>query len=101
MEIAHSKNGIPIRLTVERWIHITEEHSEMAGYYFEVLETVEEPEAIYEGRYGEQIAVKEIKPEKHIVVIYREINSEDGYIITAFLTRRKKQFEKRARLWPK
>jgi len=33
-------------------IHITEEHSEMAGYYFEVLETVEELEAIYEGKDG-------------------------------------------------
>ncbi|MHC1610492.1 MAG: hypothetical protein ACXQTW_02655 [Candidatus Methanospirareceae archaeon] len=29
-----SKNGVPIRLTDERWLHITEEHSEMAGYYF-------------------------------------------------------------------
>jgi hypothetical protein len=101
MEIARSKNGLPIRLTMERWIHITEEHSEMAGYYFEVLETVEEPEAIYEGEFGEQIAVKEIEPGKHIVVIYREIDSEDGFIITAFLTRRKRQFEKRAKLWPK
>ncbi len=46
MNVVKSKNGVPIRLTEERWIHITEEHSEMAGYYFEVLETVEEPEAI-------------------------------------------------------
>lgn len=73
----------------------------MAGYYFEVLEAVEEPEAIYEGKYGERIAVKDIEPEKHIVVIYKEIDSQDGFIITAFLTRRKKQFEKRAKLWPK
>jgi hypothetical protein len=36
--IAISKNGVPIRLTEERWFHITEEHSEMAGYYFEILE---------------------------------------------------------------
>ncbi|MHC1574416.1 MAG: hypothetical protein ACXQTY_01225 [Candidatus Methanogasteraceae archaeon] len=39
MDVAKSKNGVPIRLTKERWFHITEEHSEMAGYYFEVLET--------------------------------------------------------------
>ena len=55
MNVVKSKNGVPIRLTEERWIHITEEHSEMAGYYFEVLETVEEPEAIYEGKMGECI----------------------------------------------
>ena len=52
MEIVRSKNGVPIRLPEERWFHITEEHSEIAGYYFEVLETVEEPEAIYEGKAG-------------------------------------------------
>jgi len=34
MEIVRSKNGVPIRLTQQRWLHITEEHSEMAGYYF-------------------------------------------------------------------
>ena len=53
MEVLRSKNDVPIRLTEERRIHITEEHSEMAGYYFEVLETVEKPEAIYEGKTGE------------------------------------------------
>jgi len=50
-------------------IHITEEHSEMAGYYFEVLETVEELEAIYEGKMGECIAVGEIDSGKYIVVV--------------------------------
>jgi hypothetical protein len=51
---------VPIRLTEERWFHITEEHSEMAGYYFEVLEAMDEPEAIYKGKKGECIAVREI-----------------------------------------
>lgn len=98
--MAHSKNGVPIRLPEERWFHITEEHSEMAGYYFEALETVESPEAIYRGRAGECIAIKEIETSKYIVVIYKEINKEDGFIVTAFLTRRKKQFERRKKLWP-
>jgi len=70
MEIVRSKNGVPIRLTEERWFHITEEHSEMAGYYFEVLETLQEPEAIYEGKAGELLAVREIQPGKHLVVAY-------------------------------
>lgn len=34
MDIVRSKKGVPIRLTEERWFHITEEHSEMAGYYY-------------------------------------------------------------------
>lgn len=69
MDVAKSKNNVPIRLTEERWFHLTEEHSEMAGYYFEVLEVVEEPEAIYEGKTGEYIAVREIEKGKYIVVI--------------------------------
>ena len=52
MDVIKSKNDVPIRLPEERWFHITEEHSEMAGYYFEVLEAVAQPEAIYEGSAG-------------------------------------------------
>ena len=99
MDVARSKNGVPIRLTEERWIHITEEHSEMAGYYFEVLETVEQPEAIYEGKMGEYIAVRKIDKGKYIVVAYRELSKEDGFVITAFLTRRRKQLERRRKIW--
>ena len=99
MDGVRSKNGVPIRLTEERWFHITEEHSEMAGYYFEVLETVEEPEAIYEGKDGECIAVRQIEKRKYIVVIYRELSDEDGFVITAFLPTRKRQFERRRKIW--
>jgi hypothetical protein len=41
-----SKNNLPIRLTDERWIHITEEHAELAGYLMDVLEAVADPERI-------------------------------------------------------
>jgi hypothetical protein len=99
MDVVKSKSGTPIRLTEERWFHITEEHSEMAGYYFEVLETLEEPDAIYEGKAGECIAVKAVEKEKYIVVVYRELSKEDGFIITAFLTRRRGQLERRRKIW--
>ncbi len=100
MDIVPSKHGVPIRLTEERWLHITEEHSEMAGYYFEVLETVQDPQEIYEGRAGEQLAVREVEPGKYLVAVYREIHGEDGFVITAFLTRRIEQIRKRRKLWP-
>ena len=99
MDVIRPKNDVPIRLTQERWFHITEEHSEMAGYYFEVLEAVEEPEAIYEGKAGECIAVREVEKGKYIVVVYRELSKEDGFIITAFLSRRRKQLEGRQKIW--
>lgn len=49
MDIVHSKNNIPIRLSNERWSHITEEHCEMAGLRYEILETIENPDHILEG----------------------------------------------------
>lgn len=100
MDVIYSKNGIPIRLTEERWIHITEEHTEMAGYYFEVLETITDPEAIYQGKEGECIAIKQIEEGKDLVVIYREISKDDGFVITAFVTKRRKQIERRIKVWP-
>jgi hypothetical protein len=99
MDIAKSKGGVPIRLTEERWIHITEEHSEMAGYYFDVLETIEEPQAICKGNGGELLAIKEIESGKYIVVVYKELNKEDGFVITAFFTRRRGQLERRDKEW--
>jgi hypothetical protein len=49
MRIARSVNGVAIRVTDERWLHITEEHSELAGYLFDVIETVETPKAVVAG----------------------------------------------------
>ena len=72
----------------------------MAGYYYDVLETIQEPGAIYEGKEGELLATKEIEPEKYIVVVYKEIDKTDGFVITAFLTKRIKQVERRIKLWP-
>jgi len=67
------------------------------GFYFEVLETVEEPEAIYAGESEEYIAIRNIKDKKYIVVIYKELN-DDGFVITAFFTKRIKQMEKRRKV---
>jgi hypothetical protein len=94
-----SKGGIGIRLTDERWTHITEEHCELAGLRSEVVETVSHPDRILLGGDGELIAVREVEMGKHLVVVYRE-QTNDGFIITAFLTRRIRYLEKRRQLWP-
>lgn len=88
-------------MTEERWIHITEEHSEMAGYYFEVLETVNNPEEIYKAKSGEMLAAKSVDLGKYIIVIYRETDGGDGFIITSFLTRRINQIRRREKIWPR
>ncbi len=99
MNTAKSVNGAIIRLPDERWVHITEEHAEMAGYLYDVLETIQEPLAIFEGNAGELLAAREIETGKYIIVVYREVSKEDGFIITAFLTKRWKQIERRKKIW--
>ncbi|MDZ7699071.1 MAG: hypothetical protein U5R49_19790 [Deltaproteobacteria bacterium] len=83
-EIAYSVNGVPIRLTYERWFHITENHDDLASYYFEVLETIENPEFVMTGNKGSLKATKNAGKRKWLVVIYREISKEDGFVITAY-----------------
>ena len=102
-KIIISKNNVPIRLTDERWQHITTGHPEMADYYYEILETVENQEIIYEGDYGGLIAIskKLENTNKFIIVIYKEISEEDGFIITAYYSNKIQVFEKKKILWKK
>lgn len=94
-----AKSGIAIRLTDERWAHITEEHSELSGLRSTVVETVSHPDSVLLGYDGELLAVREVEAGKHLVVVYRE-EDNDGFIITAFLTRRIRSLEKRRQVWP-
>ena len=98
-ESVYSKNGVPIRLTDERWAHITEEHSELAGLQQKIVETIANPTAIFAGNQGELLAVREVEPGKYLVVVYREA-PQDGFIITAFLTRKGHTLRRRQQLWP-
>ena len=87
MITVNSINKIPIRLTNERWLHIVENHDEMAGYYYDVLETISNPLYIFEGNIDEKWAVKLINENKALLVIYKEqIDKKDGFIITSFIT---------------
>ena len=98
-DIAKSKNAISVRLTDERWSHIVEEHSEMAGLRREVLETITDPFMILEGHYGVLMAVREISKGKYLVAVYRE-TGVDGFIITSFMTRRQRFLVRRKKVWP-
>jgi len=85
MEVAYSVNGVPIRLTYERWYHIVENHDEMAGYYHEALDTVETPDIIVQGNGGAVKAARNLGRRKWLVVVYRERSRRDGFVITAYL----------------
>lgn len=101
MDITFSINKIPIRLTDDRWYHISVGHPEIAGYYFEILECIEKPDAIYEGKLGELIAIKNIFKlnDKFVVLVYKEVSENDGFIITPYLSNKINEFIKRKKLW--
>jgi hypothetical protein len=86
MDIVTSKNGVSIRLTEERWYHIVENHDDLAGYYDQVLETVEDPDFILKGYGGALVATKGLGRRKYLAVVYRELSRKDGFIITAYFT---------------
>jgi hypothetical protein len=99
MDIVTSINRIPVRLPAERWLHIVEGHPELAGYYHDVLGTVAWPEFIVKGEKDELLAITTVTKGKYLVVVYREASSIDGFVITAFLTRRIRQIERRELIW--
>jgi hypothetical protein len=96
---AIAKNDIPIRLTDERWTHITEEHGELAGMRLEVLENIAQSSRILAGGSGELLALREQEPGEFLVVVYRELK-DDGFVITAFLTRKVNTLNRRRHIWP-
>jgi len=98
-EAVISRHGVSIRLTDERWTHIVEQHGEMADMRADVLETVREPDRVLAGKAGELLAVKSISSGKWLIAVYREFE-DDGFIITAFFTRRTNMLNKREQLWP-
>lgn len=99
LSIVVSVNKIPVRLPEERWRHILEEHGELAEMHQVILDTVAKPDRILAGNLGELLATREIILGKWLVVVYRE-NINDGFIITAFLTRRGQFLNRRNQLWP-
>jgi len=81
-----SIDGVPVRLTDERWVHIVENHDDLAGHYDDVLETVENPDMLLPGHGGSLLAVRSYGRRRYLVVIYRQTKTDDGFVITAFFT---------------
>ncbi len=103
--IVKSKNGIPLRLTVERWNHIITSHLDMVGDEEELLKAVEDPDMILKGVSDEKRAVKFFEEThlgaKYVIVAYKELSSSDGFIITAYKTPKIDKIMKRGVIWKK
>lgn len=98
MDRVRSVNGVPIRLSHERWTHIVENHNDLAGYYDQVLATVEKPDLVVRGYGGALIALKGVAKGKYLAVVYKELSPKNGFIVSAYFTRRP---DKRRKVWPK
>jgi hypothetical protein len=88
VDIAYSVNGVPIRLTSERWLHVTSARDDLAGYYDDCLQVIENPDLVLQGTRGSLKAVKGYGRNRYLVVIYKELSATDGFVITAFFVRR-------------
>lgn len=90
MKIVQSIARVPIRLTSERIRHIERRHPEMKGRQESILETVSSPDSVLEGDAGTLIAVRHYAKtpltEKFCAVVYRELGSQDGFVVTAYFT---------------
>jgi len=97
--IAASRNGVTIQLPDERWEHIVERHNVLADKQQLVLDTISNPDRILTGNEGALMALRELESGRWLVVVYREDNN-DGFVITAFPTRRINSLNRRQQLWP-
>jgi len=90
MILVYSRNQVPIRLSQERWEHILRRHPEMANQKDRVLETLSDPDLIQQGDLGTLLAIRFYAQSplmrKHLVVVYKELNGTDEFVLTAYYT---------------
>ncbi len=90
MVIVRSVNNVPLRLTGERWNHVRTRHPEMSDQLERILETAFQPDMVQQGDRGELLAIRRYPDTplmgKYLVVAYREVSDQDGFVLTAYLT---------------
>ena len=105
MVIVESKNGVILRLSDERWRHITTSHLDMVNNKEKLLETVKDPDMILKEVTDELRAVKFFRRthlgSKYLVVVYKELSREEGFIITAYKTSKIRKVIRRGIIWEK
>ena len=69
LDTVESINGVPIRLTDERWEHILDGHPFMSAYYEAMLSTIENPAFVLRGHNGSKTAVNNFGRKKWLHVV--------------------------------
>ena len=98
VEIAYSINGVPIRLTAERWEHIVSNKPYMYAFDEALARAIEEPTVVLRGYAGALIAVLGLAREKYLHVVYKETSREDGFVITGYVST---SYNRGAVIWPR
>ena len=93
MRIGFSVNNVPIRLSKERFEHISSRHPEMKDSISRILETLNNPDFVQRGDAGTHLAIKKfqktpVTDKKFLVVVYKEAHLDDGFVLTAYYTTR-------------
>src|SRR5882724_6299195 len=96
--IADSVNGVPIRLTDERWEHILDSHPEVASFRESLLDAVENPDYILISRRGALAAVVVLGRKAFLHVFYVEKGRHDGFVLSAWM---KERMDKTKIVWRK
>ena len=99
--IAASVNGVAIRLSEERWFHITKHHPELKGLQELVLRAVAKPKRLYcfaqsadYAAVGEFAELEARGLSVNLVVHYKQARGRDGFIVTAFPVSHKRMLRK-------
>lgn len=71
-------------------------HDDLAGYNDDCLQAIEDPDPIFAGLRGSLKAVKGYGKNRYLVVIYRELAPDDGFVVTAYFVRR---IDRRKAIW--
>jgi hypothetical protein len=98
VDIVYSVNGVPIRMTSERWFHIVENHDYLAGRYEDILDVVVDPDMVLQGYGGALIAVRGVARSRYLAVMYKEVSANDGFVISAYIT---EKVNRKAIVWKK
>jgi hypothetical protein len=101
MEPPISINNIRIDIPAERWHILIEAHPEIKKLAYELQETIENPDTIFQTVKKEKIAVREYDKGEYIAAIYRETPDSRGMLLTAYITKDLGQFEALRVLWMK
>jgi hypothetical protein len=63
-----------------------ENHNDLAGYYDDILITIENPDMILWSYGGALTAIRGMGRKRYLVVIYKEISKYNVFIISAYFT---------------